>query len=277
VGALTTRMRLPRRIWNHPANERARVRALVRAATFQARGRFLNQPTEVQVGNATMLAHVGWPSTSRVVYANPPDPHELYAWERLLRPGDLFIDVGASVGLYSLWAAGLGARVVAIEADSESVTKLRENVGLNPGIHINVIAAAAADIDGQVNFAGGNRATSSLGTGIRVRAVTLDTVLDGQYAQGVKIDVEGFEDIVLSGATNSLEAQRVGVFQLEWNRRSLAAVGTDRRPTWNLLVKHGYRICRPTVDGRLVELDGFAEFGSDVFAVSSRMSPFLAF
>jgi FkbM family methyltransferase len=261
------RAALPRRIWDHPANQGGRVQALGRAAAFQFRGRVLGRPTLVDVNGATIMAHVGWTPSSRVVYANPPDYGEMNAWRRVLRAGDLFLDVGASVGVYAIWAATLGAEVVAFEPDGDSLSLLRDNVSANPTLSIEIVEAAVADRVGTVQFSKGHRATGSIGDGDPTPATTIDASLDGRHARGVKVDVEGFEEVVLAGALAALAEQRIDVFQLEWNRRSLQAVGTDREPAWRTLEQHGYQLARPDLDGVLRPI-AFNGFGEDVFAVS---------
>ena len=39
----------------------------------------------------------------------------MLVWQQALRPGDLFVDVGANIGSYAIWAADLGADVIALE------------------------------------------------------------------------------------------------------------------------------------------------------------------
>lgn len=261
------RATLPRRIWNHPANRGGRVKALGRAAAFQIRGRVLGRPTPVALNGATIMAHIGWAPSSRVVYANPPDFAEMNVWRRILRPGDVFLDVGASVGVYAIWAATLGAHVVAFEPDGDSLALLRDNVSRNPTLDIEIIGAAVADKVGTVRFASGHRATGSIGDGSPAPATTIDASLGGRHARGVKVDVEGFEAMVLAGASCSLAGQRIDVLQLEWNRRSLQALGTDREPAWRVLEQHGYRLARPNLDGGLMPI-AYDGFGEDVFAVA---------
>ena len=36
-------------------------------------------------------------------------------WQQVLQSGDLFVDVGTNVGSYTIWAADLGAEVIALE------------------------------------------------------------------------------------------------------------------------------------------------------------------
>ena len=47
-------------------------------------------------------------AASKALYANPPDVPEMLVWRRALRDGGLFVDVGANVGTYTIWAAEQG-------------------------------------------------------------------------------------------------------------------------------------------------------------------------
>jgi hypothetical protein len=79
---------------------------------------------------------------SKVVYANPPDYPEMLVWQNELCPGDLFVDVGANIRSYTIWAAELGAEVLALEPAEDTFALLEENIGLN-GYEIDAIPAAA--------------------------------------------------------------------------------------------------------------------------------------
>ena len=117
---------------------------MLRATGFQVRGRVLRKRTLARLGERSIIwADLHRTSASRVVYANPPDYSEMLAWRNALRPGDLFIDVGANVGSYAIWAAELGAEVIALEPADDTFYLLEENVALN-GYPIRAIRAAAA-------------------------------------------------------------------------------------------------------------------------------------
>lgn len=253
-------------ILNHPANRGKGGRVLVASAALYARSRLTGKPIETQVGGARMLAHVGVSTSTRPVYGSPPDWNEMHAWKRLLSAGDHFVDVGASVGIYSLWAADLGASVTAIEADPASLDLLRENIALNPGLDIKVVAAAVSAQPGRIEFNVGQWGFGSIGAGREVDAVTLDGILGDGYARGVKIDVEGYEQQILEGATRVLAERRVDALQLEWNQRSLSAVGADRRPVADMLEGAGYVLTRADEQGCLHPVPNL-DFGADVFAV----------
>ena len=62
---------------------------------------------------------------------NLPDWTCMQARKRLFGPSTLFVDVGANVGTYSLWAAELGATVISVEPNGEARSQLLENAALN--------------------------------------------------------------------------------------------------------------------------------------------------
>src|SRR2546421_326795 len=128
-------------MWHHPANRGRRLRKLIEATLFQARGRLLGKPSLARLGEYYLWADVRMSSSKRALYANPPDWAEMRAWQRLLRPGTLFVDARANIGIYTLWALQRGADVIAVEPVPEAVLHLRRNLALN-GVHAEILTAA---------------------------------------------------------------------------------------------------------------------------------------
>jgi FkbM family methyltransferase len=156
-----------------------------------------------------------------------------------------------------------------VEPGSDAFALLAENVCLN-GYSVELIQSAAAARSGTARFTSGpdcavNR-IDPVGA-VEVKLVTVDELLAGRVACGVKIDVEGFEIDVLRGCVEGLAAGRIHLLQIEWNRSSETSVGTDRRPIASLLASFGYRLYRPSSDGRLVDAGRFPSYGPDVFAM----------
>lgn len=218
-----------------------------------------------------MWARLHSAASSKVLYANPPDWNEMLAWQRILRPGDLFVDVGSNVGSYALWAGDLGARVLAIEPSPEALTQLRVNLALND-FPITVVSCALADRPGRMPLTRGRGTTNHLlldGTaGDEVVVDTLDAVLGDACAAGVKIDVEGAERLVLEGARRALTQRRIGALQIEWNAASWQLLGETRLPVADLLCSYGYRLMAPDASGTLHPIDPPTESVADLFAVA---------
>jgi FkbM family methyltransferase len=254
-------------VWNHPGNKGQRGQALLQAVSFQARGRLLGRQSRVRIGDHSYIwASLHRPGSSKAVYGNPPDHPEMLVWQRRLGPGDLFVDVGANVGSYSILAGDLGAGVIALEPAPDTFALLAENVRLN-GYPVTMLKAAAGAACGTARFTSGQDAVNRLAADgpAEIEMVTLDTVIGDRIVAGVKIDVEGFEIEVLRGCEQALAEQRIRLIQLEWNQASTDAVGTDRAPVAALLARHGYRLFRPDPAGSLVPVEA-PGYGPDVFA-----------
>jgi FkbM family methyltransferase len=253
-------------VWAHPANSGHRVRAVWRAARYQVQARLLRRRAVTRLGERSRLwVDLHRTAASKVLYANPPDLPEMLVWRRALASGGLFIDVGANVGTYTIWAAELGAQVIAIEPAADTFRLLQENIALN-GYPVTAVQAAAGDRCGTARFTQGLDAGNSLSPRgpVVTELVTVDSLIGDRRVAGMKIDVEGFEIDVLRGAARALADQRIGLIQVEWNQLSASAVGTDRRPAAELLAAHGYRLYRPDATGRLIPTD--PGYGADVFA-----------
>lgn len=264
-------------VWRHPANRGRRVRSVGRAVAFQIRGR-LGRPTLATIGERSrMWVNLHHSGASKVLYSNPPDWSEMLAWKAILKPDDLFIDVGSNVGAYAIWAAEAGARVLAVEPDPDAASRLRQNIALNDlATRINVCQCALAAQPGRMALTSGKDTTNHLlltddeiGTVVDVR--TLDELLGDRCAAGVKIDVEGAERLILNGAERALREHRIAALQLEWNNRSEVLLGETRAPVAQLLHRYSYELMRPDHNGRLLPTDA-SGYGSDLFAVpaSSR-------
>lgn len=256
-----------RYVWTHPSNSGRRLRALLRAVRYQALTRLLGRRALARLGERSRL----WvdphrTAASMVLYANPPDLPEMLVWRRALGDGGLFVDVGANVGTYTLWAAEQGAEVIALEPAADTFGLLEENIALNR-YRVTAVRAAAGDHCGTARFTVGLDAGNSLAPdgAAATDLVTVDSLIGDRRVTGMKVDVEGFEIDVLRGAVRALADRRIGLIQIEWNHASALAVGTDRRPIAELLACHGYRLYRPDRRGQLIPVTSH-DYGADVFA-----------
>lgn len=257
-------------IWTHPANRHRRVAKVAQALAFQIKGRAFGRPSVARIGERSrMIVHPGL-GQAGLLYANPTEWPEILCWRRTLRPADLFVDVGANVGAYTLWAIELGADVIAIEPNGWAVEQLEANLALN-GYRAEVVRAAAMDA------AGTARITTDLGvlnhvvtegsdaTIEQVAAVTIDDIVGERAVAGLKIDVEGAEMSVLRGAERALTEHRIRLIQLEWNTYSSERFGIPRAAIAEYLTSLGYEMLRPDMRGVLQPLASW-EPGPDVFA-----------
>ncbi|CAK0757174.1 hypothetical protein CCP1ISM_7140001 [Azospirillaceae bacterium] len=75
------------------------------------------------------------------------EPQTLALLYKILRPGDLYIDVGAWIGPTVLFAAARGATVVAFEPDRTAFRELAANVAANPSLSKRITLHNTALLD----------------------------------------------------------------------------------------------------------------------------------
>jgi len=184
--------------------------------------RRLDQRERLDYPAANILMRVTSRAERRLRLRSCAKEPETVAWlERSLRDGDVFYDVGANVGAYSLVAASLSGRdvkVYAFEPGVRTFESLSENIAVN-GLHDRVMAmpVALTDRTGIVRFeyasveAGAARHPGVLTTTAGNVSGVLGYRLDELVAQfclprptHIKIDVDGSELLVLRGAEATL-------------------------------------------------------------------------
>lgn len=152
---------------------------------------------------------------------------EMRALIGLLHEGDVFVDVGANVGIYSLHAAratGSSGRVIAFEPTPETHESLLKNIQLNRVRNITVINKAAGDKEGLLQFAicasdNSNHLVADLEMLesrkiVEIRDIPVDTIDTMAvreklpHVSVMKIDAEGAEKLVLAGATHVIKTHR---------------------------------------------------------------------
>lgn len=136
----------------------------------------------------------------------------------LIAPGDTFVDIGANMGYYTVKLGarvGPSGRILSFEPNPETFAFLKDNVQLNAldgvvSLHNAALGGEAGE--GWLSFdrhypGGASMSADQRGGGeeIKVPVLRLDDVVgqDGPI-NVVKIDVEGFEPLVLKGMTETL-------------------------------------------------------------------------
>lgn len=114
--------------------------------------------------------------------------------DEILRPGDLFVDVGAWIGPVTLWALERGSHVIAIEPDPVALVELRRRVPDSVEIWEGAVAIrpgrASLAAPGKLGVSGSRLAAEG---DVEVRTWTLDEILAGRRPALVKVDIEGYE------------------------------------------------------------------------------------
>jgi FkbM family methyltransferase len=182
---------------------------------------------------------------------------------RVLRDGDVVVDVGANVGYFSLLAAtavGPTGRVLAIEADPANTARIANNRTLNDFGQIEIIEAAASSAVGEITFHlnsdnnGGNAlwdpglhpenpASRAAPKSLTVPATTVNAEAKKREitrAKLIKIDTEGAEHLILKGAGSLLKMARTPFIVAELHEFGLKQMGSNQMELRKYMESHGY-------------------------------------
>ncbi len=137
-----------------------------------------------------------------------------------LKEGQVFVDVGAYVGFFSIFASkivGKNGKVLAFEPNPQAHKILLENIKLNRCDNISVFNIALGSVEGFsfLHIPKGRSKSEAtvlnVEKGVKVAVKPLDSILKGIDIKGVdmvKIDVEGWENEVLKGMKETLRGYR---------------------------------------------------------------------
>jgi FkbM family methyltransferase len=227
--------------------------------------RWSDQPIDAVRLGSRMRLHANGNASEKRLMTSPQffDPDELAILEKALKPGFVFVDIGANAGTYTLFVAsrvGRSGRILAIDPHPVARQRLQCNLDLNGVDWATIAPVALSDATGtlQLYINDRNIGSSSLNADIdavsRKRPIEVPTrpLLDLVAEEGlthidaIKIDVEGVEDRILVPFFSTAPAYL-------WPRLLLME---DSRAHWTtdllaLLRKKGYAVLLET-GGNLV-------------------------
>jgi FkbM family methyltransferase len=186
---------------------------------------------------------------------------------RGLYRGGTFVDVGSSLGLYVVCMSDVvrtaGEKIISIEPVPQNLTRQRSNVVLNDiedlveyvplcvGAERGLVHLFADELGGD------NNAFIAESGGLACEVVPLDDLAEERQwprIGALKIDVEGYDPLVIEGARRRIERDRP-VILTELNRERMAINNLSLEPAWALFRDLRYRafrvdrrVLRPVID-----------------------------
>lgn len=214
-------------ITTHPLNKDDKLKAIARFAKWQIGSRLIDGEIIYDwINGSKFIVRTGETGLTGNIYTGLAEFPDMGFLLHVLSDKDLFIDVGANVGSYTILACAVkGASGYAFEPVPATCKRLMENIRLNhlenkvmclnigigrePGIikftsDMDTVNHALADDEKNANT-------------INVEISTLDTVLKLESPSVMKIDVEGYETPVLEGASETLKKKTLHSVIMELN------------------------------------------------------------
>jgi FkbM family methyltransferase len=191
------------------------------------------------------------------------EPTEVKWIRTCLNNSGVFVDVGANIGYFTCLARSMGKPVVAIEPLQYNLKLLLENIEINNGESVEVFPLALSAKAGVLRLFGASSTGASLiqnwagASTFFSRLVpvnTLDRILDGKFLNKqllIKVDVEGAEFDVLSGALETLGRQIRPTWLVEITGDEYMPSGANFNliSTFDLFFQRGYQASLLTKSG----------------------------
>jgi FkbM family methyltransferase len=238
-----------RRLTSSPLNRDRKLASLWRFAKWQFGSRLVPGKVLVDwVAGVKFVAGPGEHGLTGNVYHGLHEFQDMAYVLHVLEPTDVFVDVGANVGSYSLLACGAaGARGYALEPVPSTYRRLLTNLAVNDLLgRVTPLNQGAGESNGVLRFTAGEDCTNHVladgetaADAVEVPVKPLDESIDQPPAM-MKIDVEGYETMVLRGATRLLADRTLNSLLIELNG-SGARYGFDEGAILSMLEGLGFR------------------------------------
>ncbi len=213
-------------IYQHPLNVNNRFKAIIRFLFWQINTKINPYPIIYSfTEHSKLIVRKGMKGATGNLYCGLMEYYDMGFLLHFLREDDLFVDIGANIGAYTILASSeIQAKTLSIEPIPDTFKILNENIkinninnkvtALNIGLAGNKSELFFTDTLDTVNHVSTNSETNT----IKVPVQTLDDLLYGaDIPILLKIDVEGYEWEVLRGAGNVLKNQELKVIIIELN------------------------------------------------------------
>ncbi|MDD2822973.1 MAG: FkbM family methyltransferase [Candidatus Daviesbacteria bacterium] len=256
------------KVLNHPNNKGAAMITLGRLLLWKLNQLTLRRPVIVNLTQEMKcICHPDSSFGSLIIYTKFPEYEEMKFFYDFIKKDDVFVDVGANIGAYSLLASSKikKGKIFAFEPSKKAALYLRENIKLNHLENlVTVIESVVSDKDGFEKFTVGRHSevdrikspetsTQSVRT---IASTTLDKFLKSKritYIDMVKIDVEGAELKILKGLKSYLKNSSVGSILFEVNL-NCKDYGSTIDELFNFLEDKGFIIYSILENNKIVKL-----------------------
>ncbi len=186
------------------------------------------------------------------IYLGLHDFYEMGFLLHFLRKEDVFADIGANIGSYSILASGVNkATTIAFEPSATTFLQLQKNITIN---HLeNKVKAFSLALGAKVETLYFTTALDTINhvvpeyemknteNRVEVNVDTLDNIAKEQGVPSlIKIDVEGFETEVINGMEKTLADKTLKAIIIELNGSGLR-YGYDENEIHKKLLSHGFQ------------------------------------
>jgi|CXWL01.1.fsa_nt_gi FkbM family methyltransferase len=211
-------------------------------------------PKSVKISEGTLLLHPKDPVISGALALGVYEPYQMKVFRSIVKGGDVVLDIGANIGLYTLIASkhiGVGGSVLSFEPELENFNILSKNIEINTLTNARAVRVAVSDTNGtsMLSISKDNKGNHSLvaeiGSNVKqeVSVVRLDDWLHAEEVRKIdviKVDIQGAEPQAFIGMKETLRKARA--LFVEYEPSILRSIGHEPEQMLKLLQSCGYEL-----------------------------------
>ncbi|RMF24139.1 MAG: FkbM family methyltransferase [Cyanobacteria bacterium J083] len=276
-----------KRFWQSPTVQQNLLKALLKRLWWRIRWRIKHKPLLLSLGENLKITIPKTGSGAAIFYQGFSEPETADFLLHFLKPGMVFVDVGAHIGEYTLLAAqtvSFAGEVHSFEPLPTIYPILQQNIALNSLTNVVLHQIAVSDYDGEIEFeVSSEPATSSirkLATStdkrqfITVNSLKLDTYWSDQSRKIdlIKVDVEGAEKLVFhgSGQLLTLPITEAPTCIFEYAPANYARFGYAPQDILTLFKERGYEVYQYLGAGKIKSLNPSDPLPDIVNAIATK-------
>lgn len=212
------------------------------------------------------------PVSKRLIRHGIYEPIETEFFKKNLKENDVFLDIGAHVGYYSLMASKIltKGKVYSFEPYVNTYELLMENVDINQCKNVTTYCMGVSDKNeiSKLHIDEANKGNCSLYhqkdcDNITIETITIDSMFRGKKVDFVKIDTQGAEINVLLGMKKTIEINDMSMI-IEFYPYGLRQMGHKPVDFFKVLSTLGFGIYKMRADGILSQIFNFNKFAMNI-------------
>lgn len=269
----------------HPVTKGNESKALYRYVLFNVKNKIVKQIIYKWIEGLKFIARKGDAGIVGNIYFGLYEFEESIFLLHFIEKEDIFLDIGANIGHYSLLMSGVKkCKSIAVEPVPETFKQLVNQVDLNNlGTLILPLNIGVSSSNGELFFSTDKGTMNSIvnkdyGNSIKVKVSTIDDLSEHNMPIAIKIDVEGYEKFAFMGAQKTLANPLLKVIIVELNESGIKH-GIKDDEIYSEIVKFGFKpFSYDAINRKLTPLDSYNKhkfntlFIRDIEYVNERVS-----
>jgi len=222
---------------------------------------------EKKISNKLTIRLFKKANLSQELYCYGFEESEISFFNRYIKPGDIVIDIGANIGLFTLIASenvGSTGQVFSFEPSPQTYKWLTENIEANVLRNVESFKLALSDREGNIDFFISSEGYDAFNSIIKpskgqnyikesVPTLTLDAFIKTQNLAGkisfIKLDVEGYEIPLISGGKETLSGPDAPDMIVEFTESNATNAGVTCMDLYDKITELGYSLYQYNAKG----------------------------